>query len=64
MAAYAAHPERYVGGPPRRERLPEAVWINPPEDPILRASMLAIRGVHDISAVVEIASPATLKVAL
>lgn len=29
-AAYAAHPERFVQGPPRRETLPEAVWINAP----------------------------------
>jgi len=30
QAAYAAHPERFVKGPPRHEALPEAVWINPP----------------------------------
>ena len=30
VAAYAAHPERFVKGPPRRETLPTAVWINPP----------------------------------
>jgi len=30
LAAYAAHPERFVQGPPRREILPHAVWINPP----------------------------------
>jgi putative transposase len=30
LAAYAAHPERFVHGPPRRETLPEAVWINAP----------------------------------
>ena len=65
MAAYAAHPERYMAGPPRRDRLPEAVWINPPQDPTLRASMLAIRGVPDTAAVVEFISPApSLKVAL
>ena len=29
LAAYAAHPERFVNGPPRRESLPNAVWINP-----------------------------------
>ena len=28
--AYAAHPERFVSGPPRPETLPTAVWINPP----------------------------------
>ena len=30
VAAYAAHPERFVHGAPRLEVLPEAVWINPP----------------------------------
>jgi putative transposase len=30
LAAYAAHPERFVHGAPRLETLPEAVWINPP----------------------------------
>jgi putative transposase len=30
LAAYTAHPERFVQGPPRAETLPEAVWINPP----------------------------------
>ena len=29
-AAYAAHPERFVAGPPRAATLPEEVWINPP----------------------------------
>ena len=31
-AAYAARPERFVNGPPKVPSLPEAVWINPPED--------------------------------
>jgi putative transposase len=30
-AAYAAHPERFVGKRPRPLALPSAVWINPPE---------------------------------
>jgi len=30
LAAYTAHPERFVQGPPQREILPPAVWINPP----------------------------------
>ena len=30
LAGYDAHPERFVQGPPRREILPHAVWINPP----------------------------------
>ena len=29
-AAYAAHPERFVNGPPRIRRLPKEVWINEP----------------------------------
>ena len=36
LAAHAAHPERFVNGPPRRESLPSAVWINPPEKPTLQ----------------------------
>jgi putative transposase len=31
LAAYREHPERFVNGPPTVQRLPEAVWINPPE---------------------------------
>jgi putative transposase len=31
MAAYLAHPDRFVNGPPQRESLPTQVWINPPE---------------------------------
>jgi len=31
-AAYAARPERFVHGPPTVPSLPQAVWINPPED--------------------------------
>ena len=30
LAAYAAHPERFVQGPPRPATLPTAVWINRP----------------------------------
>ena len=33
LAAYAAHPERFVNGPPRPETLPTAVWINRPPKP-------------------------------
>jgi putative transposase len=29
-AAYVAHPERFVNGPPRPADLPTAVWISPP----------------------------------
>lgn len=30
-AAYERHPERFVNGPPRAARPPEAVYLNPPE---------------------------------
>ena len=30
MAAYEAHPERFVAGPPRLQQLPAQVWINDP----------------------------------
>jgi putative transposase len=30
MAAYEANPLRFISGPPRRQQLPTAVWINPP----------------------------------
>ena len=33
LAAYYAHPERFVNGPPRQVALPHAVWINPPPRP-------------------------------
>ena len=31
-SAYLRHPERFVRREPRAPRLPEAVWINPPEE--------------------------------
>jgi putative transposase len=31
LAAFEAHPERFVNGPPRQGNLPDAVWINPPQ---------------------------------
>ena len=31
-AAYAAHPERFVRGPPRAQRPPAEVWINEPSE--------------------------------
>jgi hypothetical protein len=30
-AAYAAHPERFVAGTPRPLKVPDQVWINPPQ---------------------------------
>jgi len=31
LAAYQAHPERFVNGPPRLVSAPHEVWINPPQ---------------------------------
>lgn len=31
-AAFAAHPDRFRGRPPRANQLPTAVWINPPKE--------------------------------
>jgi putative transposase len=36
LAAYHQHPERFVGGPPKIQRLPPAVWINPPKPATLQ----------------------------
>jgi putative transposase len=36
LAAYREHPERFVNGPPSPQRLPVAVWINPPEKKTLQ----------------------------
>jgi hypothetical protein len=36
LAAYREHPERFVKGPPKVQSLPEAVWINPPENKTLQ----------------------------
>ncbi len=30
LGAYDKHPERFLNGPPLRQSLPSAVWINPP----------------------------------
>ena len=32
LAAYHAHPARFINGAPKLEQLPKEVWINPPED--------------------------------
>lgn len=37
-AAYAAHPERFVGGRPTPPVVPTAVWINPPQPPVVSAA--------------------------
>jgi putative transposase len=45
VAAYQAHPERFVRGTPRPPALPSAVWINPPTVPELAVERLSV--VHD-----------------
>jgi putative transposase len=38
MAAYAAHPERFVHGVPQPQPLPTAAWINKPQSPALQST--------------------------
>ena len=33
LSAFNAHPERFMRGVPRHQPLPDAVWINPPDNP-------------------------------
>jgi putative transposase len=37
-AAYTRHPERFVKGPPLAPSVPQAVWINPPQDTAFSAA--------------------------
>ena len=46
QAAYAAHPERFVKGPPRPAQPLEAVWINPP--PQTPAAVVVARAVDPV----------------
>ena len=39
--AFQAHPERFVNGLPQPARLPEAVWINPPQSDATAAALAA-----------------------
>jgi len=32
LAAYSAHPNRFIAGKPRRQEVPQAAWINQPAD--------------------------------
>ena len=40
-AAYALHPERFVGGLPQPASVPTTVWINTPQQPEKELSMPA-----------------------
>lgn len=42
LAAYHAHPERFVNGPPRLEEIPSAVYINPPTRLLVSSSTESI----------------------
>jgi hypothetical protein len=61
------HPERFVQGLPRRDRLPTAVWINPPatstdqealETTIVTPDDPQHRGTNEAHVVLEDQSPA------
>jgi putative transposase len=54
LAAYREHPERFVKGPPRLQRLPEAVWINPPEKTTRQDALGSTQTDRDDSEVVPI----------
>jgi putative transposase len=41
-AAYAQHPERFVGGLPQPASAPTAVWINKPQQPEKEPCMPAV----------------------
>jgi putative transposase len=45
VAAYQAHPERFVRGTPKPPALPSAVWINPP--PVAESGMEQLSVLHD-----------------
>jgi putative transposase len=42
LAAYQAHPERFVRGAPTPPSLPTAVWINPPTAPVSETDCLTV----------------------
>jgi putative transposase len=45
LAAYEKHPERFINGPPRVEKLPEEVWINKPADDLSAEAMPSIANI-------------------
>ena len=48
LAAYHEHPERFINGPPRMEKLPSEVWINKPNETD-DSSAEAVPSIVDIS---------------
>ncbi len=57
LAAYHEHPERFVKGPPRPQRVPEAVWINPPEKTTHQDALGSTQRTEDDPEVVPILTP-------
>ncbi len=48
-AAFANQPDRFVGGPPTVQPLPEAVWINPPKEPETNAEKSSLNSSTKVS---------------
>jgi putative transposase len=48
-AAFDAHPERFVGGRPTVQALPEAVWINPPKQKEATAEKSSLNSSTEVS---------------
>jgi putative transposase len=46
LLAYQAHPERFVGGLPQVGQVPEAVWINKPEESLEGKGEIILGGVE------------------
>lgn len=42
LRAYGEHPERFINGPPRLEKVPDEVWINKPADDVSDEAMPCI----------------------
>ena len=57
LVAYAAHPERFVSGPPRPATLPTAVWINPPSNTTRQDAPRPTTGTPDDSQHAVVAQP-------
>ena len=58
-AAYAAHPERFVKGPPIPPALPTAVWINPPKPAVQPAAAVAVDSVGNSERSGELSTEST-----
>jgi len=59
LAAYRAHPDRFVIGPPRMIELPRAVYINPPSTLVTASSSTASSSTASEPPAEELATPST-----